>query len=316
MTANPKTQRRCREEAIDWFLKKKERPDDTMFLARLEAWLSEDERHAKAYEQVRCLMGDASALLKNDKDFVHRAGRRDNSSATKSTIAVLAGAVVVGGMYFTDISIRLRADVVSVTAERKTVIAPDGSTLTLNASSAIAYDFTEKERRVTLLRGEVFAEVSADPKRPFTVVAANGQTTALGTAFNVNMLDELTSVTVLQHSVRVTTHEDQSGRRLSENQKVDYSGEGNVGTIETVDPTAVSLWRTGRFVFEDRPLTQVIETFERYLPGNIVITHEKLRDKRLSGNFDMSDPGAALNDLALAFDIGVTRVGPYLTILY
>lgn len=316
MKASPRTQRHCREEAIDWFLKKKERPDDATFLAKLDAWLAEDERHAKAYEQVRCLMGDANALLINDRDFAHRAGRRDISPATKGAIAVFAGAALIGGIYSTDISIRLRADVVSSTAERKTVTAPDGSTLTLNARSAIAYDFSETERRVTLLRGEVFAEVSVDPKRPFTVATPDGETTALGTAFNVNMLDDLTSVTVQQHSVLVTTNDNAAGRRLEENQSLDYSGDGEIGTVAAVDPMSVASWRAGRFIFEDKPLTQVIETFERYLPGNIVITHEKLRGKRLSGNFDMTDPEAALNDLALAFDIGVTRVGPYLTILY
>ena len=78
----------------------------------------------------------------------------------------------------------------------------------------------------------------------------------------------------------------------------------------------IDWWRNGRFIFEDRPLAEVVETFERYLPGRIVTTRQSLRQKRLSGNFDLSNPGAALADLAAALEIRLIKAGPYLTVLY
>lgn len=316
MTGAVKTASALREEAVDWFLQRRERPDDSALAADFDAWLTRDERHAKAYERVRCLMGDAGALLAADRAFLLKATRKRGNAKGKAAAAAIAGVSLLSGFYLTDMPMRLRSDHMSGTAERQVVTTPDGSTITLNANSAIALRFSAKERRVLLLRGEIFVEVAPDAARPFSVEAAGGTTTALGTAFDIDMRNEATSVTVLEHSVSVETGQQGQNGRLNENQRVDYSSDGLLGSIETVDPSSIAAWRNGRFVFEDRPLSEVLETFERYLPGRIVVTRESLRRKRLSGNFDLSDPGAALADLAAALEIGVVRAGPYLTVLY
>ncbi|MCW0983376.1 FecR family protein [Agrobacterium sp. BT-220-3] len=316
MTGLIKTASTLREEAVDWFLQRRERPDDSALAADFDAWLTRDERHAKAYERVRCLMGDAGALLAADQAFLLKATRKRGNAKGKAAAAAIAGVSLLSGFYLTDMPMRLRADYMSGTAERQIVTTPDGSTITLNANSAIALRFSAKERRLLLLRGEIFVEVAPDAARPFSVEAAGGTTTALGTAFDIDMRNEATSVTVLEHSVSVETGQQGQNGRLNENQRVDYSSDGLLGSIETVDPSSIAAWRNGRFVFEDRPLSEVVETFERYLPGRIVVTRESLRRKRLSGNFDLSDPGAALADLAAALEIGVVRAGPYLTVLY
>ena len=316
MTGLVKTASTLREEAVDWFLQRRERPDDSALAADFDAWLTRDERHAKAYERVRCLMGDAGALLAADRAFLLKATRKRGNAKGKAAAAAIAGVSLLSGFYLTDMPMRLRSDHMSGTAERQVVTTPDGSTITLNANSAIALRFSAKERRLLLLRGEIFVEVAPDAARPFSVEAAGGTTTALGTAFDIDMRNEATSVTVLEHSVSVVTGQQGQNGRLNENQRVDYSSDGLLGSIETVDPSSIAAWRNGRFVFEDRPLSEVLETFERYLPGRIVVTRESLRRKRLSGNFDLSDPGAALADLAAALEIGVVRAGPYLTVLY
>ena len=316
MTGLAKNASMLREEAVDWFLHKRERPDDAALAADFDAWLAADEKHAKAYERVRCLMGDAGALLAGDQAFLMKATRKRGSAQGKAAAAAIAGVSLLSGFYLTDMPMRLRSDHMSATAERQVVTTPDGSTITLNANSAIALRFSAKERRLLLLRGEIFVEVAPDAARPFSVEAAGGTTTALGTAFDIDMRNEATSVTVLEHSVSVVTGQQGQNGRLNENQRVDYSSDGLLGSIETVDPSSIAAWRNGRFVFEDRPLSEVLETFERYLPGRIVVTRESLRRKRLSGNFDLSDPGAALADLAAALEIGVVRAGPYLTVLY
>jgi len=318
VTGLAKSASTLREEAVDWFLRRRESPDDPMLAAHFDAWIAGDERHAKAYERVRCLMGDAGALLAGDQAFLAKATRRRGSGKAKAAAAAaaIAGVSLLSAFYLTDMPMRLRSDHMSGTAERQVVTAPDGSTITLNAHSAIALRFSKEERRVVLLRGEIFVEVAPDAARPFSVEAAGGATTALGTAFDVDMRNEATSVTVLEHSVQVETGKQGQNGRVHENQRVDYSQDGQLGSIETVDPSSVAAWRNGRFIFEDRPLAEVVETFERYLPGRIVVTQPSLRQKRLSGNFDLSNPNAALADLAAALEIGVVKAGPYLTVLY
>lgn len=314
--ASVKTASALREQAIDLFLQQRDRPDDMVLAADLEAWLAADEQHAAAFERVRCLMGDAGLLVTNDHAFVVRATRKSSLTNGKIATTVAFAVTLAAGLYLADIPMRLRADYMSDTAERQIVTTPDGSTITLNANSAIALRFTATERQVLLLRGEIFAQVAPDAMRPFSVVASGGTTTALGTAFDVNMQDGTTNVAVLEHSVSVDLPGQHDASRLQENQQVSYKSDGTIGAIEAVDPTSIGAWRHGRFVFEDKSLAEVVGAFQRYIPGRIIVTQEKLRQKRLSGNFDLSDPQAALIDLATALDVRVMTAGPFLTVLY
>src|SRR5262249_55442924 len=87
--------------------------------------------------------------------------------------------------------------------ERSLVVLADGSKLTLNTSSAIHADFTGRERRVTLVRGEAYFDVAKDPTRPFIVTARSRNVIAVGTAFDVRLQDRQVKVTLVEGKVRV-----------------------------------------------------------------------------------------------------------------
>jgi len=317
MTADEPTVGKRREQAIDWLLKLRDAPDDMKLNADFEAWVASDPRHAEVYARVRCLMGDASRLLSSDPAFIKKASTRKSGSSTGRSLALsLCLALVTGAFFALDVPLRLKADAISGTAERQTLNLPDGSELILNADTAVSFKFSSSERRIVVLKGEVFATVAADKTRPFVVEANGGTTTALGTAFDVEMLKNGTNVTVLEHSVRVDVGDANRSIRIEENQKVAYDAEGSIGSIETVDPLSIAAWRQGRLVFENRQLSSVVAELERYLPGRIVIAGAKIGERRISGSFDLADPQAVLRDLTVAFDVGVMRVGPYLTILH
>jgi transmembrane sensor len=305
-----------REEAIDWILRLRDTPDDTTLRSEFEHWLASDPAHKNICQRVQCLMGDTGKLLSNDAAFLHRALQNNKaySSAKKTGLALLA-VIFAGSFFLLDGPMRLRADVMSRTAERRAERLPDGSMLYLNANSAVSFRFDTKERRVVLLRGEVYAEVSNDPIRPFVVEAQGGTTTALGTAFDVNLISSQTYVTVTEHSVAVENGH-AGDVRIGENQRVSYGAGDMLGVIEAIDATAAASWRNGRLVFEDRTFGFVVEEIARYLPGRVVIARDIIRNKHVSGNFDLSEPQSALRDLGAAFDVKVTRIGPFLTILH
>jgi FecR protein len=82
------------------------------------------------------------------------------------------------------------------------VTLADGSHVELNSQSAIAIHYDAGQRRVRLLEGEAWFEVSPDPVRPFVVEASGGTVTALGTAFNVDAEKERAHVTVTSRGSR------------------------------------------------------------------------------------------------------------------
>lgn len=317
MTTGDLTVSQLREQAIDWLLKLKDSPDDAQLNEDFDVWLSRDPRHAEIFERVRCLMGDASRLLSSDPAFVQKASADKRRASAARPVALSICLALATGAFFTfDVPMRLRADAMSGTAELQTLKLPDGSELMLNADTAVSFRFSSTERRIVVLKGEVFATVAPDKTRPFVVEANGGTTTALGTAFDVEMVKTGTSVTVLEHSVRVDAGNASASIRIEENQKVSYDGDGSIGAVETVDPLSIAAWRQGRLVFEDKPLSAVIAELERYIPGRIVIASAAVADRRITGSFDLADPHAVLRDLTIAFDVDVTRMGPYLTVLH
>ncbi|OCP00206.1 hypothetical protein BC374_08730 [Ensifer sp. LC13] len=304
-----------REQAVDWLVRLTGDPEDEELRVAFERWRAQDPAHAEVFARAQRAVGDATLLIKREPEFAQRAVKATGNR--RKTMASLAAMVIVGGGVFLalDGAMWMRADVIAGKGERPILTLDDGSTLQLNAQSAVAYAFTPGERRIVLLRGEAFVQVAADKDRPFVVEAGGGTTTALGTAFDVNLTDDGTSVTVLEHAVSVATDIAEPPRRVEVNEQVSYNHRGRLGDIMPVDPLLAAAWRDGRLVFDERTIASVVEEIGRYVPGKILIADAAIGARRVSGSFDLSDPVRALQGLAEAFDVKVTRIGPYVTIL-
>ncbi|MCR9227882.1 MAG: FecR domain-containing protein [Flavobacteriaceae bacterium] len=76
--------------------------------------------------------------------------------------------------------------VTSPMGEVRKVVLPDSSLVTLNAGSSITYPktFADDIRHVEMT-GEVFFEVTHNPKKPFWVSSSELKTKVLGTSFNI-----------------------------------------------------------------------------------------------------------------------------------
>lgn len=307
--------RRVREQAVDWLVRLTGDPDDEALRLAFERWRAADPAHAEIFARAQRAIGDASLLIRREPEFAQKAVTA--TGTRRKTVTALAAIVGIGaGLFLSfDGPMWMRADVIAGKGERPILALADGSTLQLNAQSAVAYQFTSAERRIVLLRGEAFVQVAADSSRPFVVEAGGGTTTALGTAFDVNLTDDGTSVTVIEHAVSVATDMAMSPRRVAVNEQVSYDHDGRLGDITPIDPFVAAAWRQGRLVFEERTIASVVEEIGRYVPGKILIADAGVGARRVSGSFDLSDPVGALQGLAEAFDVKVTRIGPYVTIL-
>ncbi len=308
-------QRKLREDAVDWLLRLQDRPDDPMLRAQFDAWLAKDPARGEIFERARRAMGDASQLLKSDLDFAQRATHKPLLRARNVVAALLLTLGASAAFLAADGPMRLRADVITGTGQKQTLTLADGSKVELNAESAIAIDLEPNERRIRLLRGQAYFEVAADPARPFVVEAGNATTTALGTAFDINLSEDATRVTVTEHAVLVASLIDHASRRLLENNQLSYDDDGRLGAIEPADTGMATAWRQGRIVFDNRPFSDVVEDIGRYIPGRIVIVQSGLAGRKISGSLDLGEPQAALASFAEAIGVKVTRLGPYLTIL-
>jgi transmembrane sensor len=223
--------------------------------------------------------------------------------------ALFVAVVLVWGVgYVPD----LFSDYATNAGEQERVVLADGSRVTLNTKSAIKVDFSDRQRRVELVRGEAYFEVEPDPERPFVVAARGGSTRAVGTAFNVASWGDRTAVTVTEGSVEVELAGLQSVR-VGAGSQAHYSAEG-LSEVEPADLGALA-WQRRQIVFVQQPLSQIIEQVNRYRRGRIIILNAALRARVFTGVLEVVPPDAALESLEKALDLRVTSFTPYLIVL-
>jgi transmembrane sensor len=174
---------------------------------------------------------------------------------------------------------------------------PDGSVLHLNTESAVTVRYSRDERIVDLDRGEALFQVAHDSQRRFRVAAGEAGILAVGTEFDVYRRSGAVTVAVVEGIVDVFTGapppptpanlSPPTALRIGAGYQVEvYS---RVGSPRPVDTRAVVAWLQRQIAFENRPLGEVADEFNRYGRIVIEIDHQDLRALPISGVFDAYD---------------------------
>jgi ferric-dicitrate binding protein FerR (iron transport regulator) len=205
-----------------------------------------------------------------------------------------------------------RDQVFAQTGEKKEINLTDESVVTLNAGSMISYKgATFNQDRVLRLDGEAFFKVK--PGSIFTVKTDYGSVTVLGTSFNVISRDGIFEVNCYTGKVKVQTNKQTevlitAGERSSENHN------DQTLTKSTFLPTdAGPEWLTGKFVFDNQPLSRVIAELERQY-GITVSLEKGLENEPYTGLFKSGDLAKALKEITWPLHLKSTVSGKTVTI--
>ena len=164
-----------------------------------------------------------------------------------------------------------------------TVILADGTTVHLNAGSKLTYPvrFAGK-RRVVALEGEAYFDVVKDETRPFIVQTHLGEVTVLGTAFNINAYTDASVYTTLVHGKVQFSSSSIGTIILSPGEQAVVSANGSEKRMVDLDEYVG--WVDGRYVFNNRPLGDIMQTFERWYDIQVYYETPHLRDITYSGS--------------------------------
>ena len=109
-----------------------------------------------------------------------------------------------------------------------------------------------------LLKGQARFDVAHDKSRPFSVVAGNQRVIATGTAFNIDMAGPKVFVTLIEGHV-VVVNEDNEGRwELRAGQQL-AALPSMPPQIMPANTAKVTAWTIGQIMFDDEPLSSVVE---------------------------------------------------------
>lgn len=167
-------------------------------------------------------------------------------------------------------------------------VLPDGSTIFLNAASAIEYPntFDSDARVVKLLQGEAFFQVAKEVNRPFRVLVNKFEVAVLGTTFNVNANLKSPEVALVEGKVKVTAGQSGNSLELAPGQMAVFDQDQNAFTSTTFDEAYITGWKDGYLMFKDASLDEVIEKLQIWYGIDITVSNKsKSGDWSYTGNF-------------------------------
>lgn len=330
------------EEAAFWFARMRSdrisRADREAFLS----WLNEDPANSEAYADCQAIWGELGEAAGDD--VVLRMRREALSIAPPrhtlswrgaGLIAASLALVLLGGLAWLNIdrliSTTPRSVLIAEAAgpqvlrtavgERSAITLQDGSVVELNTDSVALVELTPERRNVRLVRGQALFQVAPDSKRPFVVEAAGKRIVALGTAFDVRLDPDGLQVTLIEGRISVEQIED-SKADLSGAAKFLEPGEQLVARADrptVVLPADVQRevsWRTGRLVFSNEPLGEVIGEINRYSTHKVVMADPGLTELRVSGVFRVGSTRSFVTALDAAFPIEAHNRGDELVLTW
>ncbi len=266
---------------------------------RFAAWLNEDAVNRESFDRLQA----ALSLLRKSADHPQLRGLRESArilerrSARYSLlgrVAMIAGltAILVGSVFWqlqrhallsrmADLSLAPTMatfssngnDAWSTDAgEWKHIALPDGSSITMNASSRLEAEFLVNERRIRLLAGQALFRVSKNPTRPFVVTAGQDTVTALGTTFDVRLSSDDLRVILVEGRVAVKTLRESPGPsvvELTPSQQFEMVGSA-APTVRHVNAVAETAWAAGQVIFADASLPDAVAQMNQYSKKQII----------------------------------------------
>lgn len=283
--------------AAEWFVQLQAKDVSEETSLECLRWLSADPRHAEAFARMAAVWDEPWESLQTPR----KKSTRRVPLLLAASVAALAAGVVAWFSYSGGVEENIRTAV----GENRTLALSDGSQVTLGGGTILNTSFTDRTRRMTLLRGEAFFTVAKDKARPFVVEAGDATITAVGTEFNVRRAPDRTVIAVVEGRVRVSTvslpspmtwvraaSPQHAPLRLDAGQQAIVDQDGVQSTSRLADPSTATAWQSGQFAFREEPLRNVLEDVNRYSVKPIVIDDA-------SGNADIGDiliSGTVLSD--------------------
>jgi transmembrane sensor len=288
------------DQALAWLARLQKGDVSKTERQRFQDWRTSDPGHQQAYEQAeqfwRLLESPAKAVQARLQNQPSNNPARTVYRTSFALAACLVLVLIGLSSMLPNLIQNWQSDYVTAAEERRVIGLADGSQLTLNTNSAVAIEFSEQQRRVKLLRGEVYFEVAANKARPFVVVADKVSARVVGTAFSVAALDGNNNKEVAVSEGVVAVTADGQTRQLTANQHVRWH-DGRLESAQTVDSENRMAWRHGQVVFSQQPLVEVIQVVNRYRKWPILIANRGLARRNISGVFKTDDPNAVVSAL-------------------
>jgi transmembrane sensor len=337
------------DQASEWFVENRGGPLDREARSRFMAWLQASPMHVGEYLAIAGIARDVDAaattadipldtLLARARAQTDPVVTLDSSLPGHAPVttrprvshvwlrAAAAALIVIAltALWLTRDGERfgLQRTYRTARGEQSELLLPDGSVMHLNTDSQVTVHYSRRERVVDLDRGQALFQVAHEGERGFRVAAGNAQVLDVGTQFDVYRKPDAILVTVVEGTVVVytglpsltpTTLLPPTSLRVGAGYQVEVRGQ--VGLPRTVDARAAVAWLKRQIAFDNRPLGEVADEFNRYGRSVFEIDDETVRTLPITGVFDAYDADSFAAFVATLNGVVVRKTPPRIRVL-
>lgn len=291
--------------------------------AELDDWLR-DPVNAEYFENARRVVGAAdkhfaagreSPLIDVDAEwklFSERVGSARTGASRRllgvpQIVRIAAGLLIIAAAAFAINYLVSEPDEIrfETFAETQRLELPDGSVVTLNRHSSLAYDsdFNDKERSLRL-EGEAFFDVTPDPQRPFVISSGAARVAVVGTTFNVSAYKNDAQLTVTVETGVVELSGPASKKLvLKPGDAGTFTKSDGSLSLQTNPDVNYKSWSTRHIEFDGTSLQDVVKTLNRTYGANITITGPIADNCVVTVTFDQQTLEAVLRVLETTLNL-------------
>lgn len=301
-----------RQEAARWFAAQRRGPMAVEERQAFDHWRADPINQA-ALNSMHEVWGEVAGIGQLGVEVPRRRRWPQWAAAAAGLVAILGSASLYFALPISEPEPQHR--VATAVGEQRTTTLPDGSVVSANVVTRLAYDVGQQRRSVALEEGEAAFFVRKDRTRPFVVSAAGYEIEAIGTAFNVRNRGGQVDVAVIEGivTVRAVTgpFAGQEIRRLEAGRRIALGPVGALAgatiPVSTVQTQSVAEWRMRTLSYEDVPVSRVVSDLNLYFERPIEISDPALAARHLTIRLQVDDRERALSTLASLLQAQIRR---------
>jgi transmembrane sensor len=306
------------EEAAAWVAQLEGRAPAADERARFDDWIRRSPTHAAAYEEALRTWRDLAAMRGSEqyrallgqptlRERVVGGLRARRWFAVAVTTATVVTFVWLGISFDALSFLHRPTQVATQVAEVRETTLPDGTRVVLGAQSQLSFEVTQQMRRATVVGGDVYFAVAPDAARPFTVSVDELRVRVVGTQFEVRRRGAAVSVAVAEGTVDVSRANAAAAAVRLHSGEALTAGDDAPLAVRAVEPTDIAAWRSGRLVYDNAELREVVADANRYARSRIVIADAQLESLRVTTSFRTSQVEAMIETLPAVLPLVAER---------
>jgi len=286
---------------------------------KAESWRDNSAENKKEFEAIEKLWNMTGLASEKDDFNIDSEWRylekrigliKGNQFGFKQILQIAASVILISVLSFLGYKqLNITTEKTPV-AKTEDVVLPDGSKLSLNANSKIAYSkgFGIKHRNIRL-SGEAYFKVTSNEDLPFIIQANEASIKVIGTEFNVKAYKKRQKIKVTVTEGTVSLFE------TKKPQKESLINKGETGTFDRKAKVINKIpgqdindiaWKTLHMRFDNTPLSNVVEILSNTYHIDIM-AEPSIKDCTITVDFENENLGSIFNVLKSTLNLNISK---------